>query len=415
LTLSPIAGAAAAEWFVSAQGTPQAQGTRASPWDLASALSGERKVAPGDTIWVLGGTYKHPDRTLGGAGFKVRLVGEEGKPIHVRAAKGERATIDGALTVEGGSKHLWVWDLELIISENATISRTIEEPGSHPTSYGRPWGGLNVFQSANCKYIDLVIHDTAQGVSAWVPATDSEIHGCIIYNNGWKAPDRGHGHAIYTQNQNGVKTISDCLITGGFGYSIHAYGSANAYVDNYLIENNIVYDAGTFLMGGGRPSKNMRSLRNVLYNVGMQLGYNAPYNEDCQVQDNVIVNGGLTIVKFKTADEKNNEKIDAKTRPAGSPPRVFLRPNKYDLGRANLAVLNLGKLPVVNVAAGEFLKAGQKFRLMDPTDFFGKPVMEGVYDGKAIKLPMKGDFAAFVLLKETSKEAPRTESQRSRS
>src|SRR5438309_1818301 len=82
---------------------------------------------------------------------------------------------------------------------------------------------------------------------------DTEIYGCIIYDNGWPATDRGHGHAIYTQNKDGITTISDCIMTGGHGYTMHAYGSSRAYVDNFRLLQNIAYKGGSFLIGGGRP------------------------------------------------------------------------------------------------------------------------------------------------------------------
>ena len=88
--------------------------------------------------------------------------------------------------------------------------------------------------------------------------------------------DRGHGHAIYTQNEDGTKTVTDCIMTGGYGYTMHAYGSKRAYVDNYLIEGNIAYKANMFLIGGGRPSHDIRVLENYLYGVSMQIGYSAP-------------------------------------------------------------------------------------------------------------------------------------------
>ena len=194
-------------------------------------MDGRQKIAPGDTLWLLGGTYKHPNRQRGNLGYNVRLAGRADQPIHVRAARGQRVTIDGGLAVQPPSAYLWIWDLELLVSENLTQSRRFEESGSHPTSYDRPHGGLNIYAGTGCKYINLVIHDNAQGVSFWSGATDSELHGCIIYDNGWDAPDRGHGHAIYTQNEKGVKTISDCIMTGGYGYTMHAYGSSRAFVD----------------------------------------------------------------------------------------------------------------------------------------------------------------------------------------
>jgi hypothetical protein len=101
----------ATEHYVAVDGKPDSAGTEAVPWDLTSALGGDRQVAPGDTIWVRGGTYKHPNRQPGSNGFSVRLAGAEGKPIHVRAVPGQRVTIDGGLRVENPSMFLWIWDL----------------------------------------------------------------------------------------------------------------------------------------------------------------------------------------------------------------------------------------------------------------------------------------------------------------
>jgi hypothetical protein len=402
--LSIAATGRADEWYVAPDGKPTAAGTKDSPWDIATALGGGQKVAPGDTVWISGGTYKHPKRDTGATGYEVRLAGQEGKPIHVRAARGERVTIDGGLAVVQPSTHLWIWDLEIIVSENFTMSRRIEEPGSSPQTYGRPWGGLGVHAGDGCKYINLVIHDNAQGVSFWSGATNSELHGCIIYDNGWDAPDRGHGHAIYTQNQNGVKTISDCIMTGGYGYTMHAYGSSRAYVDNYLAEGNIAYDGGQFLIGGGRPSQNIRVLKNYLFNVGMQLGYSAPQNDDCEVRDNVIVGGGLSINKFqKVVNEGNVVLSKSDPRPPDSVARIEMRPNRYDPNRMHVVVFNWKKSPTVSVQPESFFKPGDKFRVLNPRDFFGKPVLTGIYDGNALQIPVAAEFAAFVLIKEYAK------------
>ena len=53
----------------------------------------------------------------------------------------------------------------------------------------------------------------------------------------------------------------------------------------------------------------------------------------------------------------------------------------------------------MEVDAGEFLKAGESYRLLDPRDVFGKPVRAGTADGRPIRVPMAGEFAAFVLMK----------------
>jgi hypothetical protein len=290
--------------------------------------------------------------------------------------------------------------LEILVSENFTMSRRVEEPGSHPKSYGRPWGGLHVHAGRGCKYIHLIIHDNAQGVSFWRGAIDSELYGCIIYDNGWDAPDRGHGHAVYTQNETGLKIIADCIMTGGFSHTMHAYGSPRAFVQNYLMEGNIVYEGGRFLVGGEGPARGIRVLRNFLYKVNMQIGYTAPENEDCEVCHNVIVDGTLNIVRFKQIKSCENLVL-----PPGSPPPerrtlVVLRPSRYDPHRAHLAVYNWTDSESVEVDLAEFLRPGERFVLKNPRDFFGKPVWEATYAGKPVAVPVPGKFAAYVLLRQ---------------
>jgi hypothetical protein len=357
-----------------------------------------RAVKPGDVIWIAGGTYRHSNRSVGAMGFEVRLAGAESQPIHVLARKGQRVTVDGGLNVLEPATHLWMSGLEIIVSENSTMPRRIEEPGSHPKSANRPWGGLNVYSGTNCKFINLIIHDNAQGVSWWSGSRESELHGCIIYDNGWEAPDRGHGHAIYTQNATGMKTISDCIMSGGHGYSVHAYGSSKADVDNYLLEGNVCYRAGTFLIGGGKPSRRIKVLNNFISDASMQLGYSAPFNEDCDVQDNVIVNGSLVIKNFReVVNERNLVLANADSRPPTN--RIILRPNRYEPGRANIVVLNWEKKSHVTLELNGLLKQGDAFRVLDPRDFFGKPVLQGRYD-VAVSLPMSAEFGVFVIVRE---------------
>jgi len=137
----------------------------------------------------------------------------------------QRVTIDGGLAVQNPAAHVWIWDLEILVSEPDTSKDRPVTAGSHPEDFKRPWGGLNVLGGSGCKYINLVIHDCRQGVSFWSGATDSELHAASSTTTVGRT-DRGHGHAIYTQNQDGVKTISDCIMTRGRSYTMHAYGSS---------------------------------------------------------------------------------------------------------------------------------------------------------------------------------------------
>jgi len=388
----------ASDWYVSQRGASAGAGTEESPWDISSALLGEHKVKPGDSIYLLAGTYRRRPKEL----FEVKLVGTADTPIHIRPAPDNHVIIDGGLSVQEPSAYVWIWDLEILVSE--PNPKEPVSPGSHPEGFDRPNGGLHMRGGVHCKYINLVVHDNRQGSSFWVGAVDSEIHGCIIYDNGWLGTDRGHGHAIYTQNDSGIKTISDCIMTGGYGYTMHAYGSSRAYVNNYLTEGNICYNGGTFLIGGGRPSHGIRVFRNYLYNINrLQLGYGAPYNQDCVVRDNVIVNGELVIKDYREVIEEDNLILTRNDPRPEKPPLVVLRPNKYDRNRANLAIFNWDKQTSVDVDPGSFLKSGDRYRLMNPRDFFGEPIISGSYSHESISVPVDGEFAAFVIIKESAR------------
>lgn len=372
--------------FVGPDGKTENPGTRQAPWDLASALAARQKVPPGDIIWVRGGTYKGK--------FEVKVAGKDGAPVHVRAYPGERTTIlDSGMTVVAPASYVWLWDLEITCSVPVE-KRETKQTGSHPTDLPGA-DGLNVYTGKGCKYINLVIHDNVgSGVGWWVGSTESEFHGCLIYGNGWRAPDRGHGHCIYAQNREGVKTISSCIMSVPYNgcYTMHAYGSSRAYVDNFLIEDNIACEKGPFLVGGGRPSHNIKILRNYLHGINMRIGYGAQ-NEDCEVRGNVIANGTLTIEKFhEVVDEENIKQLPDQ--------KAVLIPNKYNPNRAHLVVYNGAKLPAVQVGIAPFLQPGDTFRLMDPKDFFGTPIIEGRCEGPEITVPMTGEFAPFVMVKE---------------
>ena len=409
---------AAAEHYVAVDGKADSAGTEAAPWDLASALGGARQVAPGDTIWVRAGIYEHPDRRPGGNGYSVKLAGAEGRPIHVRAMPDERVTIDGGLRVENPSKFLWIWDLEIIVSENLTHTRVAKESGSHPKDLDRPWGSLNILGGENCKYINLVVHDNAQGIGFWKPAVDSEVHGCLIYDNGWIGPDRYHGPGIYGQNQTGTKLVSDNIFFGNYSNTTQFYGSSRAYVDNFHIEGNIAFGPRkkggrtTVLIGGGRGSRGIVVKNNILYEVPMSVGYTAKDSVDCVVEGNTIIRSGFSIRGFKTVTEKNNFVWrGGKKDPVPEDATLLLRPSKYDPNRANLAIVNWMKSKTVDVDLSTFLQAGDTFRIQSALDFFGTPVVEGKYEGELVTIPIpveertgQGEFCALVVLRHPPSE-----------
>ncbi len=374
------------QYYVSPDGKPDNPGTYKKPWDFTSAMRGEREMNPGSIIWIRGGTYT--------GDYEIKLTGTKKAPIHIRAYPGERATVlDSELKAVEPACYFWLWDLEIMDSVPVE-KRETEKTGSHPDDLPGS-GGINILYGKGCKFINLNIHDNVKGgVGWWVNSTDSEFHGCLIYNNGWRAPDRGHGHCIYAQNRQGIKTISSCIMTVPYDgcYTMHAYGSSRAYVDNFFVENNIAYTRGPFLIGGGRPSHNIKVFRNYLYGINMRIGYGAE-NEDCYVRDNIIAKGELNIQKYnKVVKEGNIEQLPEN--------RSVLIPNKYDPNRAHLVVYNGAKNSEVKVDVSNFLKPGDAFILMHPEDIYIKDLHAGRCEGQHITIPLDEEFAVYVMLKK---------------
>jgi hypothetical protein len=398
------------QFFVSPSATASGDGSFSNPWQLQTALYQPAGVRPGDTIWLRGGTY---------AGiFEGRLTGSVAAPIIVRQYAGERAIIDGGNS--GGQpilfakgSYTWYWGFEVMSSDP---TRFTSETGSSPLLIARG-EGVTVDQGSphpGLKFINMIIHDTRQGISFWKEAQDSEIYGCLIYYNGWEAPDRGHGHGIYTQNQTGTKKITDNILFSGFSHGIHAYGSGSAYLDNIDMEGNTSFNAGNLsasggrnlLLGGGSVAHNPIVSNNSLYRSGggsddFNLGYSGGCS-NATVTGNYIANGTGFVSCLPTAMTGNafygsisgftQSQYPSNTyyssRPSGV--KIFIRPNAYEAGRANVTAYNWDGLNFVNVDVSPSLSVGDGYEVRNAQDFFGPPVLSGIYSGAALTLPLTG-------------------------
>src|SRR5262249_40447354 len=135
--------------------------------------------------------------------------------------------------------YTWYMGLEIM---NSGGMRSSTVPGSIP-----PHGlGFAIDDyGPGTKLINNVIHDTGQGMGVWSAATDAEVYGNLVYYNGWDAPDRGHGHGVYLQNQApSTKQMTDNILHDQFAMGSQAYTESD-FIDNISETGNTAFNNGS--------------------------------------------------------------------------------------------------------------------------------------------------------------------------
>jgi len=391
-------------YYVAPSGSSANDGSSSRPWSLAHALGGAGgRIQAGDTVWVRGGTYFAP--------FRSTLTGTAAAPIVVRAYPGERAIIDGVNTtsdnfVVAGSWSV-MWGLEFTstaLSRYATVinhnyrANTVINNGPHN------------------KYINIVIHDGGVAFFNYSQQWDVEVHGSIVYNNGWEAPDRGHGHGMYIKSDLGPVVARDNVLFNQYGYGIHVYTNAGSgFLNNIRLEGNVSFGSGSLSPSGtsanignlGQPLANALVVKdNMTYFAPSLSGSNLVLGSGdglAATGNYVVGGGGMSQGSWTNATVTGNTVLSAT---ASAPTRVFVRPNAYEAGRANIIVYNPSGQGSVTVDLAGVVPVGARYEVRNVQDLFGAPVVSGTYGG-AISLPM-GGVPAPTPIGLSSSPAPRT-------
>ncbi len=68
---------------------------------------------------------------------------------------------------------------------------------------------------------------------------------------------------------------------------------------------------------------------------------------------------------------------------------VFVRPNRYEARRAHIVIYNWASQDFVAVDLSSVMSPGSRFEIRDAQNFFGEPVLRGVYQGGPLQLPTR--------------------------
>lgn len=314
--------------YIAANGSPSGSGTQADPWDLQSGLSQPSSVTQGKTIYLRGGTYrgKFISNLVGATvrsypGEWARIDGHysttTSTPLGaaapmaasnvsfngaVRFTPGNQAYIENelvqinAVNSDGSYRIIRGWGgtgavahsvgvpvrlygTGLEVHGSNTTYRDFELFNSNPTrvfvitsgqgGFLRDGDGINVVGN-DLKFVDLVIHDNLDGFFLTETAANTEVYGCVIFNNGHVASDRPHGHGLYIQNNTGRKRITNVISFNNFALGMKAYGASLGHANGVYFDGVISFNNGSpgYFPGNPTPFPNGTNRRYGNLEVG---------------------------------------------------------------------------------------------------------------------------------------------------
>lgn len=313
-TPTPTPSTFTCDYYASPTGTSTGTGTSTSPWDLQTGLNKTTLVRAGKTLCLRGGTYYGKfSSTLNGGGTVRSAPGEwaviDGNRLTTLTADltsttGSIAVADGsAFPATGGEI---VIDTEVVqigsrvgntlnvIFRGATGSLNGAQPhstgaavtlagsilyvsGSNttyrdfeltntgtdrtPQYYVEAKRGNGVFNvGGSNSFVNLVIHDVANGFFTSSNSSNTLAYGVISYNNGLGVYNGGFMcHGFYLENSAGYSRLYESMSLNAFSNGATFFGQTGPYVGGDV--------RGSIFAGAGSPV----NFANRLMNYGPNL------------------------------------------------------------------------------------------------------------------------------------------------
>lgn len=445
--------AGATDLYVAPDGTSSGPGTLTQPYDLKTALSGSVGRA-GDTFWLRGGTYSlgHVDTRIHGEPEKPiafrQMPGEKARVDgsftvwnsigHVIFRDFELFNSDPKRVSSQLAMGFSPTDIQIIAGIQSYapnfsfINLVIHDQTRH---------GIYVAQqsSGNLIYGCLIFNngwrspDNAEGHSLYIQGSSGlrEVSDNILLNSA------GVGMHVY---ENGGPPLVGVTIDGNVVFNAGTLQNVRSYQDwvigvdspsprsdQIVFKNNMGYrhpgspaysrvEMGRQRVNGSLTmtdnymplgllmnnwtlatvTGNTFAPRNSDHAVDLQQGAvelsaawdNSFYSTTTSGRDFRHNSTAYTFSEWKSVTGFDSSSTDAAGSLTGS--NVFVRPNLYEAGRANVIVYNWNNLSAVSVDVSGVLAAGTAYEVRNAQDFFAAPVLSGIFDGQPLQLPMTG-------------------------
>ncbi len=440
-------------WFAAPAGSSTGDGS-GRPWDLQTALhGGNGRVQPGDTIWLRGGTYGGAalTSTLTGTAAAPIVVRQYAGERAILDARGATSPLSrGDYFVVTGD-YVTLWGFEVMDSDPNRVTDTranlVIAKASHLKFINLIVhdGGIALYtwpEPVDVEFYGCVIYN-----NGWQDPSFGNGHGIYVKSNA--GPVYLRDNIVFNQFGYGIHIFS---IAGPDGLTnIHAEG--NVSFNNGAVDADPANSPNAnILFGGSVPVRNGTLVDNMTYfspNVGVHnllIGFGTTINQDLTVRNNYAVGGMLlldvgwwqsltmtdnslfgsisdmiwlrdsTVSGFQLANNRyyrdpsaeawgyiNTDygftrwqqvaAVGATDRAVTSDPaepKVFLRPNRYEPGRANLIIYDWTRQATVPVDLSGIVRVGDRYDVRNVQDFFGAPVLSGTYAGGPVDVPVTG-------------------------
>jgi uncharacterized protein YjdB len=434
--------------YVSPNGSSSGDGSVGKPWDLATALSGASgRIVPGDTIWLRGGTYNGSFtsslRGTAGAPIVVRQYPGERATLDGTSSTSITLNVDGQWTV--------YWGFEI---KNTILTRFGSGLAARPSGvYVRNASNVKlvnliIHDTGHGTYIENTAHSIE--IYGWIVynggndnASRSDGHGIYVRNDG-TTPKLIADNVIFNQFGFGIHSYAEggdllkgMTFEGNVLFnnsSLSSFSGPNMILggetvaDNDTIRNNFLYFSSgrgarnlrvgyttqlnasadvewNYIVGGNTEAiditlwQNLRFWNNTLVTTGRVLAFADPnttaydWMGNTHYRDATASAWGFRGTDYTFSNWRQATGLGATDQvPGATPtaPAIFVRPNKYERGRANVIVFNWGRQSSVSVDLSNVLTPGQQFKIMNVQDFFGTPIVSATYSGGSVSIPMDG-------------------------
>jgi hypothetical protein len=452
VTITLVIGATLGQHYVSTQGTPTGDGSIGNPWDLQTALYQPASVQPGDTIWIRGGTYGNGlgifySRLVGTAALPIIVRQFPGERATIDGWLQVGCCDQNPQPTEGA--YVWFWGLEFASSVtnrtglpngSSTILDAVDTwaPGTkfidnivHDSRVGismwkeavgsEAYGNViyfNGFQASDRGhghgfYVqnetgtmnitnNLMFDQFDNGMQFYGTGAAYEknlaVQGNISFNNGSISTGGNMGDDVIFVNTNGVSGVQ--LLNNyfyftpslGVGYNEMGWPAAN---QDIVAQGN--YFIGGFQAVSFQDWATINFQNNTVYSNQYLLNFVTGATPSGYIWDNntyygsgvFSYNGSSTFLSgwqgWTTWDTHSTSTPNA---PTGV--WTFVEPNKYESGRANIAIYNWNLAASVQVDISSAMASGTRYEVLDAENYYGPPVASGTYTGTPITIPMTG-------------------------